>query len=195
LETKKSTVIINTKPRMARSQFNHPSEPGINIFDFEASFGGDRVLNRSDVSVLCNGLRTRIDGSARTFTKKSTQRDVLLFEGETQFPNRFFDFAMRREIELAMSGQRLGCTDFVLSSIRMDACFRFVFATEVHVREVSKRSMLLSIGMSEYIFTFAHDDISMATSESKTAYPTIEICAPVNAGQSLELNWSIECLR
>ncbi|MDR1609458.1 MAG: hypothetical protein LBR78_01210 [Holosporales bacterium] len=195
LENKKSTVIINTKPRMARSRFNHPSEPGINIFDFEASFGSDRVLNRSDVSVLCNGLRTRIDDSARSFMKKSMQRDTLLFEGETQFPNRFFDFAMRREIELATNGQRLGCTDFVLSSIRMEAYFRFVFVTEVHMREINKKSILLSIGMLEYMFTFVHENTGMVTSESKTVYPTIEIGIPINAGHPMELSWSIECLR
>ncbi|MDR2459041.1 MAG: hypothetical protein LBD43_03035 [Holosporales bacterium] len=195
LETKKSAVIINTKARTARSQFNHPSEPGINIFDLEASFGSNRVLHRSDMSVLYNGLRTRIDEGARTFTKKSTQRDVLLFEGEVQFPNRFFDFAMRREVELAISGQRLGCTDFVLSSIRMDAWIRFVFTAAVRMREINKKSILLSIGASEYMFTFVHDDTNIVTSESRTAYPTIEIGLPINAGHPIELNWSIECLK
>jgi hypothetical protein len=194
LETKRSTVVINTKPRMSRSPFNHPSEPGINVFDFEASFGDNRILNRADVSILRGGLRTKIDDSARSFTKRTTKRDCLIFEGETQFPNRFFNFAMRREIELVLSGQRLSCIDFALSSVEMDAYFRFALGMGVNIREINRKNILLSVGQSEYMFTCAHDAICMITYESKTAYPTVEIAVPIDAGKALELHWSIEDL-
>ncbi|MDR1333060.1 MAG: hypothetical protein LBJ69_01500 [Holosporales bacterium] len=195
LETKKSTIIINTKPRMIRSYFNSLSEPGINIFDFEASFGSDRLLNRSDISVIYNGFRTRIGPDARSFTKRSVTEKGLLFEGETQFPNKFFNLAMRREIELALNGQRLDCIDFILVSVRMDACFRLVFESGVDIKSINKRSMLLSVGASEYMFTYSAEGVVCVTTEAKTAYPSIEIWIPVSGGVALEMKWSIECLQ
>ncbi|MDR0942563.1 MAG: hypothetical protein LBM19_03050 [Holosporales bacterium] len=194
LETKKSIVIVNTKPRNARSKFNDFSKPGISIFDFEASFGIDKLLNRADISVVFNGFHIKLDEKTKSFTKGNMKNDRFSFECEAQFFNRFFDFAVRREIELFLDKPQINCADLILASTDMEAYFRFVFNKNVDMREINKKNVLININKSEYVFHAISSDIEniAVQSSQETGYPSIEVFSPVKSQKEIEFSWSLE---
>lgn len=191
LETKKSTVIINTKPRSSASKFNDEFGPGINIFDFELSFGQDKIFDMADIVVALNGCRIKLNDSARCFSKKSMKGDLIFFESETQFNNRFFDFALRREIDLSISKQRLTCSDFLLASLSMEGSLRFVFNRDTDVRRVSKKSILVIVNKHEYMFSIVDGDI-MDVMVSRSQEPIMEISYLLGTKKEQKIVWSIE---
>lgn len=199
LSTKKTAVVINTKPSDGRSKFNSISEPGINIFDLEASFGTDRLINRSDISVIVGGYRIKLDKNSRSFFKKTGKENTLLFEGETQSQNKFFKFAMRREISIIANKCSLSATDFVFISSPFEASFRFILNKNCEIREVNPKNILITLNKSEYIFNLTacslEDKQIIISQKSEVAYPSIEILCRSNKSEDVSISWSIESMK
>lgn len=197
LATKKSTVIVNNVPCDVKSKFNDSYEPGINIFDFEASFGIDRLINRSDVSVVFDGLRVKLGKSSDNFSNKIIKDNMLFFEGETQFSNRFFKFAMKRELEVLSNKSQLNGTDFVFLSKSFDTFFRFVFNKKVELKQINPKNILISLFKSEYIFNIITSEalkINILQGDDLN-YPSIEILSSSDGSKEVRFSWSIECVK
>lgn len=193
LSTKKSTLLINTKTRNVKSVFNAPSEPGINIFDFEASFGIDRLINRSDIAVIFDGFRVKLGQNAENYFKKSIRENEVLFEGESHFRNSVFKLALRRELELSSSKPQITGRDFVFLSRKFETFFRFVLNKNAELNMINQKSILISSSKSEYMFNILSEDVSKINLIHGTdfIYPSIEIFAVSNGKKEVQLNWSI----
>ncbi|MDR1391272.1 MAG: hypothetical protein LBI95_02800 [Holosporales bacterium] len=194
LATKKATIIINTKPCEVKSKFNPISEPGVNIFDFEASFGIEKLINRSDVSIVFDGYRIKLGKNAEIFFQKSMKDSAVLFEGETHFSNKLFKFALRREIEVSTDKFQIKGTDFVFLSNRLESYFRFVFNNKCNFRQINQKSILVSLLKSEYIFNV--NSINMfeinILQRSDINYPAIEVLSRSDNLKEIEFSWVIE---
>jgi hypothetical protein len=197
LETKKTTIIINTEPSNSRSKFNDFSEPGINIFDFEASFGVNKLINRADISVVLDGFRIKLDNKTESFVKKSTKNNQVFFSGRAQFSNRFFEFIMMREITIFTDKQQVNCLDSICISSDADVYFRFVFNNGVDIKEVNKRNMLFDFEKSKYNFMLSSsniDNMSIIQGPDSTFYPSVEILSSLERHKEIQFEWTIESM-
>ena len=199
LSTKKTAVVINTMPSDGRSRFNSISEPGINIFDFEASFGTERLINRSDISVVVGGYRIKLDKNSRNFFKKTGKEKFLVFEGETQSQNNFFKFAMRREISIATNKNFISGTDFVFISSPFEVSFRFTLNKNCEIKEINSKNFLITLNKSEYIFNlndYSSENIQInLCKKSEVSYPSVELFCEVNNPKDISVSWSIENIK
>lgn len=196
VSTKKVTAIINTSVRGVKSAFNNPAESGINIFDFEASFGLEKLINRSDVSVVLDGFRVKLGSAADVYFEKQAKDKSLAFEGESIFLNKAFKFALRRELEVASDKVQLKGTDYVFLSKKNESYFRFVFNKTVELSQINPKSILISYMKSEYIMTLLSSDITAIslTSASDFSYPSIDILAVSDGSKEVKLSWSIDAV-
>lgn len=193
LSTKKIVLMVNTAPRYVKSHFSPPSEPGLNIFDFEASFGIKRPIKLADVSVLFNGMRIKIGKRSTYFSNRSVDHNRLLFTGEVAQKNNYFDFTFKREIEININQEQVSGTDAVYVSGSFHIYSRFILNKSVILKKIHSRSILLTIDNCEYIFSISphnKDCEVFITDESWPYYPMIEVCC--NASFNNQINWSIE---
>jgi hypothetical protein len=189
LVTKNAVVLINTGPNRVKSRFN--TQPGINIFDFEASLGIDKLVSRSDIMVIFNGFSIRLDDNAKIFTERSVKDNRVFFEGETQFSNKFFNLAIRREVSVFVNKPQISGADLVFISGKNSVCFRFVFNKNVKIKEINQRNILLFTGQSEYIFNMSSGAINVV-SKPVGNYTTVEILVKSAEGKEVSFGWSIE---
>jgi hypothetical protein len=189
LATKNAVILVNTSPNRVKSRFN--TQPGINIFDFEASLGIDKLINRSDIMVVFNGFSIRLDNNAKIFTERSVKDNKTFFEGEAQFSSKFFNLAMRREISAFVNKPQISGVDLVFISGKNSVCFRFVFNKNVRIKEINQRNILLFTEQNEYIFNMSSGVINIV-SKPIANYTTVEILAKSTGGKEISFGWSIE---
>lgn len=195
LSTKKIILIINTKPCYSRSRFNNPSEPGLNIFDFEASFGLYRMINRADITVLFNGLRIKIGENAKYFSTIKHERGELHFDGEVQQRSRYFDFNVQRKIAIDLNSERIRGMDTTQASQPFQAFPRFVFDQHTVIKEMHSRSILIIHGNSEYILSISQRSQNCELfigQDSDIPYPIVEICYSATNTCDIKISWMIE---
>jgi hypothetical protein len=195
LSTKKIVLIVNTKPCCIRSRFSTPLEPGLNIFDFEASFGLNRMINRADITVLLNGFRIKIRENAKYFSKIKHERGELHFVGEVQQKSRYFNFDMQREITINLSTEGVRGRDFIRASDPFQAFPRFVFDHQTITKEIHSQSILINHKSSEYIlsiFQQSQDCEVFIARNLEGNYPTIEIRYSVMDRREASIAWAIE---
>lgn len=191
LATKKSTLIINTKLCNMKSIFNPSKEPGINVFDFEASFGMNKLLHRSDISVLYNNHRIKLGADSQIFSKKEIQNNLLSFEGETHFFNNFFKFAFKRELNCFSDISKLEGRELIfLSKPNTEFFIRFAFNENVELCQVDERKVFITFSKNTYEFKYVlNDNLSLKIRNLK--FPTIEIFAISDGKNEIECNWVI----
>lgn len=195
LATKKIILIVNTKPCHLRSQFHNPSEPGLNIFDFEASFGLCRMINRADITMLFNGLRIKIGKSAKYISQIKHERGELHFEGEVQQRSRYFDFNVQRKIAINLKSEKIRGLDTAQASAPFQAFPRFVFDRQTTIKEIHSRSVLIMHGNSGYILSIYQrsQDCELSIGQhSANSLPTVEICYPATNICDVQIAWAIE---
>jgi hypothetical protein len=196
LSTKKSTVIISTEPTDMRSKFNNYSKPGINIFDFEASFGTDRLINRSDICVISGGYCIKLDRNSKTFFKKTGRSDQINFIGETQVDNKLLKFALRREITIFADRYKIVGNDFIYMRDLFDVGLRLSLNQDSEIREINQKSVAILLGKSEYIFTllsiYCKDKQIEIHPGNKLIYPSIEVFVQSKKDEDVNIMWSIE---
>jgi hypothetical protein len=185
LATKNSVIIINTAPNKIKSKFS--TQPGINLFDFEASLGIDKLIDRADIMVVFNGFSIKLDDKAKVFTEKFVKDNRVSFEGETQFSSKFFNLAIRREISVFVNKPQISGTDLVFVSGKNSVYFRFVFNKDVKIKEINQRNVLLLIEKNEYIFNISSGIINIVPKPI-----TVEILAKSTEGKEVSFGWSIE---
>ncbi|MDR0695456.1 MAG: hypothetical protein LBF56_01630 [Holosporales bacterium] len=198
LETKKATIIVNTESCNSRSKFNNFSEPGINVFDFETSFGDKKLINRADISVVVNNFRIKLNEKAKSFARKGAKDTYVFFEGEARFSSKFFEFTMKREITIFSDRQRVDCADSLRISENADVSIRIVFNRYTDIKEVGKRSVLLGLGKAEYIFSCTAsdaDDFWTIHVPNSSNYPTIEIISSLSGHKEIKFEWSVEFIK
>lgn len=192
LSTKETTLLINTEVSDIRSKFNSDAEPGINIFDFEASFGTNRLINRSDVSILFNNFRVKADKTFDCFFEKNIAGE-LCFDGETQTTHQFFSFAMRRKINLSFDKQKISSTDIAYISGEFQAFFRLVLYQNSEIEKISAKKFLISINKKEFLFNINEtSSTAEITVHDDELYPSIETSINGAKGKEALLSWSIE---
>jgi hypothetical protein len=207
LSTKKVILIINTKPSCAMSYFNSPTKQGINIFNFESSFGLNRLINHADISILSNKLRVKVGNKAEYISETDHEKDCLRFAGEVQQRNPHFTFNLRREIVVDLNREKITGTDTIRASAPFQASVRFVFAKQATIKEINSKSFSVNIETSEYIVTvvksnqdcciFAIKDenyqrISNTIGMNSKHHPSVEIYCPQSEGSGeTKIIWSI----
>ena len=192
LSTKKTTIIINTNVRNIKSRFNSPKEPGVNIFDFEASFGLNRLINRSDVSVLLNGFRIKADSKSNCFFKKDVVKNELYFDGEIQQIDGMFNFALRRKIFININKAIIRGTDYAYVIGPCETSFRFALNKACDIESVNSKQTLITLNKKEFLL-----QINESSGETKTIiqdlnYPSIEIIVKSETAKEAMCDWSIE---
>ena len=192
LATKKSTLIINKKLYNMKSIFNPLKEPGINIFDFEASFGMNKIIQHSDLSVLYNNHRLKLGKHSQNFSKREIKDNALLFEGESQFFSKFFKFALKRKLHCFSDKSKIeGCELIFLSNPNAKFFVRFVFNENIELNQLDERNVIVILSQTAYDFRYNIND-KLSLKIKKLKFPTIQISAVSDGKNEIECNWIIE---
>jgi uncharacterized heparinase superfamily protein len=193
LATKKSIVIVNTAVSNLKSKFNRFNEPGINIFDFEASFGMDRVIYRSDISMLFDGFRIKANKNSRSFSKKEIKGDGIFFEGEIENNTNNLSFAIRRELFVNANKLQISGTDFVSMREKFVSFIRFVLNEKCNINKVNDKLVLISIGQKQYkLNIIMGQNIKSIIIKDDFTYPSIEIEIENCNFDNIQIKWDIE---
>jgi uncharacterized heparinase superfamily protein len=195
LSSKKIILIVNTLPCYVRSHFTPPTSPGLNIFDFEASFGLNRLINRADISILINGICIKITSKANYFSKIQHGRGELHFIGEIQQTSRHFGLRIQREFIIDLNKEKIKGRDTISTSDNCQTFPRFVFDQKAIIKEIHSRSVLITVGNAEYIFSVFQRTQNcelFIIKDAENTYPTIEIGHSRNNGNDTIIEWIIE---
>lgn len=192
LTGKKATLIIRTSPYNMRSIFSPKKEPGINIFDFELGFGAEKLINRADISVLYRGHRIRLASNSQNFSRKDKAGNELSFEGETQFFNSLFKFALKRELKCFFDSSRVEGHELIfLSSPNSEFFIRFILNENANLTQIDERNIIVTLNHNEYSFKFiVKENFNLQIKESR--FPVIEFSSVSNGKNEAECNWIIE---
>ncbi len=192
LSTKRTTAIVNTEVCDVKSKFNSSIEPGINIFDFEASFGITRLINRSDISILFDGFFVKAGQTSHCFFSKEVVANELCFDGEIHLRDKLFNFAMRRNLFISISKPSIRGIDFVYITGNHDALFRFVLNKNSKIEQINPRKILITLNKKDFLLTVNESSPSFEIIIKTSYYPTIEILASGNSSKETMLDWKIE---
>ncbi|MDR1488192.1 MAG: hypothetical protein LBI26_00370 [Holosporales bacterium] len=194
LSTKDSVIILNTMGNNARSKFDHINEPGINIFDFEATFKNDRVINRSDVAILYSDGRHRI--KIGKYIEPYVQQNNNSIECELADFNKRFRFALRREIVVnSQTELNISVSDFFHTGEISDIFIRCVFNENATMEKTSNKVAIIKNNNKRYRFFISEIfiDTSFVLEIQKYAiYPTIVIHFKSVAKMESKVNWILE---
>lgn len=153
ISTKKSTVILNKMASNVRSQFNPQFEPGINIFDFEASFQSCCLIRRSDIAISSNNHMIKANKNIEPNISIYKNEKNITYACEAVNFDRYFQFAVRREISIGIFSTDLSIVDFVYTSADSDVFLRLAFDKEVMIDKINSYSFLIKHGKQSYIFS------------------------------------------
>jgi hypothetical protein len=195
LTTRKIIVLISTKISILKSKFNNKHEPGINIFNFEASFGTDRIIERSDVSIVFNGHRVKLLPSSKSSFEKSMTNDMTFFSGESRQSSEFFDIAFKRELAIYHKIPKISGSDLMYLSSPFTAFARFVVSKKSSLSVVNPKTILIESGKTKCLFSVTstnyNNDVIINDDCSESPYPSIEVfCSSVDG--VAQVNWVIE---
>ena len=192
LATKEIVLLVNTKVSEIKSIFNNAQEPGINIFDFEASFGENRVVNRADISILFNNFRIKAEKTSQCFVEKEIVDDALCFDGEAQVVEPLFSFAMKRSVSINLNKQKISSCDIAYISGNFEAFFRIAFHKHAEIEKINAKKFLIYLNKKEFLFNINDaSDVFEATIKDE-GYPSIEIAINGQKGKEALLDWSLE---
>jgi uncharacterized heparinase superfamily protein len=195
LTTKKIIFLISTEVSMLKSKFNDRHEPGINIFNFEASFGTDRVVNRSDVSVVFDGYRVKLLMDAKRSAAKINESDAVSFNGEVKQRSEFFDFALKREVSVSCKEPRIFGSDVVRMSAPFMAFSRFVLCKGASLSVINPKTVMIKIEKTRCIFrvtpTDHNNEMIINDDYSRSPYPSVEVfCSSIDG--VAHIDWTLE---
>lgn len=193
--TKKITLIINKKVTDMRSQFNHLSEPGINIFDFEASFQADCLIRRADIAVLWNNHMVKANKMMEPTVSTSKNDEFVNYACEAVCFDRFFQFAFRREISVGVSSSSLSVSEFVYTSANSDVYIRMALDNGVKLERINACSILINYGKNSYVFSLKASGGPNCRLSIKTGLnipnPTLIVSFNSNGNTENQIIWSI----
>lgn len=194
ISTKKITVIINNKVFDVRSHFNHPREPGINIFDFEASFQTQRLINRSDISILLkDGYRIKATKNSDPYVRKEIDSKNITCSCEISNLERQFQFAIRRDISISLLNPRLFVSDFVYTSLETDAFIRVTLNKDVYIEQLNNMSAVIKCHKKSYRFSMENANSKLLIKNKNVSiYPSIVVVKRLEAGKESQIDWAIE---
>lgn len=153
ISTKKLTVIINKSASDVRSVFNPPSQPGLNIFDFEASFQANSLIKKADIAVLWNNHMVKADKHTVPNVSISKDNENLNYICEAVNFDRIFQFAVRREISVGIAQTGISVTDFIYTSSAAEVFIRIAFDKNTELEKVNSYSILIRSGKNSYMLS------------------------------------------
>jgi hypothetical protein len=195
LATRRIIVLVNTKISTLKSRFNNKNEPGINIFNFEASFGTDRIIERSDVSIVFNGHRVKLLTGSKSSAEKSITDDMITFSGESRQRSEFFDMAFKRELDVYHKVPKISGSDLMYLSSPFTAFSRFVVSKGASLSVVNPKTVLIESGKTKCMFSVTptdyNNDVMINDDCSENPYPSIEVfCSSIDG--VARVDWVIE---
>jgi hypothetical protein len=197
ISTKKSVVVINNSVSRVKSPFNNPSAQGLNIFDFEASFQTDRLINRSDISILIGNRRIRLHrGVAKNVFRSRNDKEMTYSCEFTSF-DRNFQLAVRREIFLDLHSPRLNVSEFIYTSIDSEISIRIALVKHSEIERINSSLAYITYGKNQYIFSLkktTNYEIGLSANEIDDCYPcpTISILYTNSGNTENQISWSLE---
>ncbi|MDR0744616.1 MAG: hypothetical protein LBE97_01530 [Holosporales bacterium] len=193
LSTKKIAVIVNTSISEVKSKFNHYSEPGINIFDFESSFGISRVIYRSDISILSNGYRIKVHPNSQNFSKKDITESGIFFKGESVSQTSNFFLAIRRELFINANIAQLSGSDFVSIQGKFLTIVRLVLNEKCSISKVNEKTIMITIEQKQYKLTvLVGHNIREIIIRTEFNYPSVEFELENGKSDNVQIKWSLE---
>ena len=167
-------------------------EPGINIFDFDASFSTDRLINRSDISLFSDGYYMKFGKSSDVFFKKRATQDKVCFESEARNFRDRNQFAVRREISLSNKEQKINVSEFCFCSKTYTVCFRIVFDKSFILEKISHSLVSVKNSKNEYLFQLESSTHNRELLIFDSPYPTVYICVRNVCNEEIQSDWSLE---
>ncbi len=152
ISTKKSMIILNKMASNVRYQFNPKFEPGINIFDFEASLQSCCLIRRSDIAIFSNNHMIKANKNIKPNVSISKDEKNITYVCEAVNVDKNFQFVVRREISIGVFTTNLSIVDFVYTSADSDVSLRLAFDKEVVIEKINSYSFLIKHGIHSYIF-------------------------------------------
>jgi uncharacterized heparinase superfamily protein len=146
LNSKNVITIINKEASNKSCQSAEQSDLGINIFDFEASFNRDNLINRADISIISDGhmIKPRQRSSSSSERKDGVSSyEVTSFEPE-------FQFAIRRELNVQNS--KLAVSDFSYTSKNASVIIRISINKNAILEQLNNTSVIIDNGQNRYVF-------------------------------------------
>lgn len=194
IATKKIIALINTKISGVKSKFNSRNEPGINVFDFEASFGTEKIVNRSDIALIANGFWIKAPLSSRLLSKRKFSQDGVSFEGEMQNFQNELPFAMRREIVLSSGRPNISGIDFIFMEQKYSGRIRFVLNKNCSISKTNETTFLIVLFSKKFKINFKPCDcLKKVLLKNNSIYPSIECLICCNSGD-IQIEWMLEQL-
>ncbi|MDR0630736.1 MAG: hypothetical protein LBF70_01750 [Holosporales bacterium] len=191
LATKRILLLVNTEASMTRSRFNNKHEPGIDIFTFEASFGVERVINRSDIAVMIVDYYIKLFPNYKYFFNKSVTKDLISFDGEVQQQNQFFNFMFRRNLFVKCNESKIGGSDVVYIPDLFKMFSRFVFNKASSLYIINPKTVSIAVNNAKYIFKTYNGEIAICDNLLNKAYPAV-IVSDFSKEGTAQLNWTLE---
>ncbi|MDR2074912.1 MAG: hypothetical protein LBP31_01690 [Holosporales bacterium] len=197
ISTKKSVVIINNEVSRVKSPFNDSSAPGLNIFDFEASFQTDHLINKSDISILAENRRIRLHREVAKNISRSRNDKEIRYSCEVINFERAFQFAIRREISLDLHLPILNVSEFIYTSSDSEIFIRIAMAKYAEIEQLNSSSVYVTYGRNQCIFSLkkiTNQAVSFYINEIDNFHPcpTITILYKNAKNTENQINWSME---
>ena len=190
LATKKIITLINTKISEIKSKFNSEHEPGINIFDFESSFGTDKVINRADIAIASNGFWLKAPKNSRSFSKRKVLQGGIYFEGEMQNLKNGLPFSIRRELTISSTAPNISGTDFIFLDSKYSGKIRFALTKSAVLSKANENGVLISVASRKYKLLFQACEFIKKIIIRSSPYPTIECLIDCNSG-NIQIEWTL----
>lgn len=193
LVTKNVSLIINTIPRQCRSCLNRYNEPGLNVFDFDASVRNIMLINRADIACLIDKNMAKINKHARISFNQTSFYDYIKFVGEVQYNASVFNIAMRRDINVSTDNKIYG-TDFVRVNTESQTYCRFALNQKSELHRINQNKVAIVVENNSYMFTATSDsDFLLAIDDqNETPLPTINFIVNSKSNQETVINWIFE---
>ncbi|GHT88319.1 hypothetical protein FACS1894113_0480 [Alphaproteobacteria bacterium] len=194
ISTKEITIIVNNKISNVKSKFNDFNKPGINIFDFESSFGINKLISRADISIIFNKFRVKITKNSENFYKIFNKNGGLLYTGFLQSNSFGLPLVVEREIFVSLSEPKMKGIDYIRIPSDFIIFSRFVFNKKCEINKPTQKSIIINLGQNKYklssIFKQNSNNIAVIN-KSKLLYPAVEIGVRSEAEQEVRIDWEI----
>jgi hypothetical protein len=190
LNSKNIITIINKGDGRGAAANSPILQSSIGAFDFEASFGKDRLINRSDVSIILDGCP--VGPRQRPSINFEEQDGVGSYE-ITSFDDEF-QFAVRREISVQNS--KLLISDFSYTSKNSNVIIRIFINKNAILERLNNTTVIIDYGQNKYIFVSdcsANDKkLIVKNNTNGSNHQFIGIHYRSHKGTTCRTNWFVE---
>jgi hypothetical protein len=197
ISTRKTVVIVNNIISPAKSKIYNFLQPGIGIFDFEASLQTDRIIDKSDIFIQS------CDRNVKLLKKDNINIISAYNEKKTQYTcevsslNNYFQFAVKREISVEPNKTKIEVSEFAYTSIESQVFVRIILPVDAIINKTSASLVHIEYNSNRYVLSVKNllnstEELHVKTNTTKLPYPIIIIYWKNQGDTKSQINWCIE---